>query len=168
MHADSSLPPPSGGRECRLLMETWLQIPCRSTSGPCCVDFSKKYRWAGNALKKKLSIIQKTQEKDRTLGNFDFPFWDFFSLLVRLLICSQMPRNIMKMNRDAAAERTAGNLQRDLTESRSSISPLKTLCNETQMCDACVGSRPRAAAWLQLMLAPFCRICLQVRTSASF
>lgn len=92
----------------------------------------------------------------------------FFFLLVRLLICWQMPRNIMKTNRDAAAERTAGNLQEDLTEPHSSVSPLKALCNETQMCDACVGGRLRAAAWLLLMLAPFYRICLQEHTSASF
>lgn len=71
------------------------------------------------------------------------------------------------MNRDAAAEQTAGKLQRDLTEPLSDVSLLKTLCNETQMCDACVGSRLRAMVWLLLMLALFCRICLQERTSAS-
>lgn len=56
-------------------------------------------------------------------------------------------------------------LQRDLTELRSSGSPLKTLCNETHVCDGCVGS---TVAWLLLMLALFFRIGLQECTSASF
>lgn len=55
-------------------------------------------------------------------------------------------------------------LQRDLTEPRSTGSPLKTLCNETHVCDGCVGSN---VAWLLLMLALFFRIGLQECTSAS-
>lgn len=56
-------------------------------------------------------------------------------------------------------------LQRDLTEPRSTGSPLKTLRNETHVCDGCVGS---TVAWLLLMLALFFRIGLQECTSASF
>lgn len=49
-------------------------------------------------------------------------------------------------------------------ERRSTGSPLKTLCNETHVCDGCVGS---TVAWLLLMLALFFRIGLQECTSAS-
>lgn len=56
-------------------------------------------------------------------------------------------------------------LQRDLTASCATGSPLKTLCNETHVCDDCVGS---TVAWLLLMLALFFRTRLQKSTSASF
>lgn len=86
MHAAGSLSPPTTRGTRVQAADRGLAAEPRSTSGPCCVDFSKKYRWAGNALKKKkLSIIQKTQKKDRTLGNFDFPFWGSFFLAASAL-----------------------------------------------------------------------------------
>lgn len=141
--------PPHQGDQNAEAADGDLAAQPRSTSGPRCVDFSKKYRWAGNAVgkkKKKTSPEYKRhRRKIEPWGIFTFPSEIHFFLLVRLRIWSQMPRNSMKLNRDAAAERTAGKLQRARTEPHSSASPLKTLCNETQMCDARVGSRLQAS-----------------------
>lgn len=61
--------PPSGGRECRLLTETWLQLPgahlVHVVSTPPKVQMAWKYL-------KKFSPLYKRKKKDGTLGNFDF------------------------------------------------------------------------------------------------
>lgn len=147
-------PPPSlpfhpirGTRMQRLLTETWLHSPgahlvhvvltsLKSTDG-LEMPWEKK--------KKTSPEYKRHRRKIEPWGIFTFPSEIHFFLLVRLRIWSQMPRNSMKLNRDAAAERTAGKLQRARTEPHSSASPLKTLCNETQMCDARVGSRLQAS-----------------------
>lgn len=64
MHAAGSLTTPAGGREWRVqAADGDLAAEPRSTSGPCCVDFSKKYRWTGNVWKKKNSPYTKDTEE---------------------------------------------------------------------------------------------------------